>query len=79
MIQIDWEEYKEFKNNFTTAKELDNFAILLYFLKGYYNVKNIDTMFEILIADELSKMMLDKRGLYCADELEHYLLEIMRS
>ena len=79
MIQIDWEEYKQYKNDFQNAEKFDNFGILLYFLKNYYNIKNVETMFEVLVYDELSKMMLDKRDIFSANELESYLLELSRS
>ncbi len=78
MIQIDWEEYKLFKKEFQNPKNLDNFGVLLYFLKGYYNVRNVVEMYEILAFDELSKMMLEKRELVSSDDLEDFVNKMMR-
>ncbi len=70
MADINWTEYKEYKK-YTTKK--DNFAILLDFIKSYYNITNPFDIFEILGMDETAKMMLDKRDITNAEKLENYM------
>lgn len=69
--EIDWDEFKDYKKTLKTDK--DNFRILLDFIRSYYNMSNIYDMFNMLRADELAKMMLDKRGIDEAAKLESYL------
>ena len=72
MADINWAEYKEYKK-YTTKK--DNFAILLDFIKSYYNITNPFDIFEMLGADETAKMMLDKRNITDAEKLENYMYQ----
>ena len=72
MIDINWSEYKEYKK-YSTKK--DNFAILLDFIKSYYNITNPFDIFEILGADETAKMMLNKRNITDAEKLENYMYQ----
>jgi len=72
LVDINWAEYKEYKK-YTTKK--DNFAILLDFIKSYYNITNPFDIFEILGADETAKMMLDKRDITDAEKLENYMYQ----
>ena len=72
MADINWAEYKEYKK-YTTKK--DNFAILLDFIKSYYNITNPFDIFEILNEDETAKMMLDKRNITDAEKLENYMYQ----
>ncbi|WP_457749908.1 hypothetical protein [Sulfurimonas sp.] len=72
MADINWAEYKEYKK-YTTKK--DNFAILLDFVKSYYNMTNPFDMFDMLSEDETAKMMLDKRNITDAEKLENYILK----
>lgn len=69
--KIDWDEFKDYKKTLKTDK--DNFGILLDFIRSYYNLSNVYEMFNMLKADELAKMMLDKRGIDEAAKLESYL------
>lgn len=70
MADINWAEYKEYKK-YTTKK--DNFAILLDFIKSYYNITNPFDIFEMLGEDETAKMMLEKRDITDAEKLENYM------
>lgn len=70
MVNIDWDEYKEFK---LYSVRDDNFEILLDFLKSYYNLTNPYDIFEALEADDIAQMMLQKRDILDAEDLEHFL------
>ncbi|MEN4046902.1 MULTISPECIES: hypothetical protein [Sulfurimonas] len=72
MADINWNEYKEYKRY--TAKN-DNFAILLDFIKSYYNMTNPFEIFEILVQDETAKMMLDKRNITDPEKLENFMFQ----
>lgn len=71
MSRINWEEYKEFKKH--RSKKEDNFIILLYFIKSYYNVSRPIDIFDMLKEDDLAIMMLEKREISEAEGLEKYL------
>lgn len=71
MITINWDDYKHFKT--TEYVEGDNFDILLEFLKSYYNMKRPLEIFETLCEDELARMMLQKREIHDALDLEEYI------
>lgn len=71
MIRINWDDFKEYKRH--SHKE-DNFEILLDFFKSFYNLSNPYEIYESLAEDELSKMMLDKRSINDAEDMENYLL-----
>lgn len=70
MSQISWEEYKEYKQSSTHT---DNFNILLDFMKSYYAITNPSKMFAVLNDDDTARMMLDKREIKSASDLEEYL------
>jgi len=70
MIQINWDEYKEYKRS--SHKE-ENFEILLDFIKSYYNMTNPSDIYESLVNDTLAKMMLDKHDINDDEALENYL------
>ncbi len=76
MIRINWDEFKEFKKYRHNTG--DNFEALLEFIKSYYNIISPMEMYEILNADELAKMMLDKRDISEAEDLENYLFKIIQ-
>lgn len=73
MARIDWDEYKEYKK--LSVRE-DNFEILLEFIKSYYNMTNPSDIYEMLHADDIAQMMLDKRAIHDAEALENYLFKI---
>ena len=73
MIQIDWDEFKEYKK-FSVRK--DNFEILLEFIKSYYNVALPQDVYDMLHEDETAQMMLKKRSINDAVALENYLYKL---
>jgi hypothetical protein len=70
LVNIDWDEYKEFK---LYSVRDDNFEILLDFLKSYYNLTNAYDLFETLIEDDIAQMMLKKRSIADAASLERFM------
>jgi hypothetical protein len=70
LIKIDWDEYKEYKQH---SVRDDNFGVLLDFLKSYYNVTHPSDMYESLKEDDIAQMMLDKRDIKDAEDLERFL------
>ncbi len=69
-MKINWEEFKEYKQH---NKGKDNFYILLNFIRSYYNMHSPIDIYDILVMDELAKMMLEKREIIDAEGLEDYL------
>ena len=72
MINIDWDEFREYKKH---AHSTDNFEITLGFLKSYYNVVSPLDVFDSLINDDIGQMMLNKRDITCAEDLEPFLFK----
>lgn len=70
---IDWEEYKEFRR---LSLRDDKFVILLDFLKSYYNITNPYDVFDSLQADELGLLMMQKREIEDAQDLERFMRSI---
>ena len=77
-MKINWDEYKEYKASRTDITTLDNFQLLLEFIRSYYNINGAYEIFELLYSDQLSKMMLDKRDISRAEDLEVYLFKQLR-
>jgi len=73
LIKIDWDEYKEYKK--TSAKD-DNFGILLEFMKSYYNMSSPREIYDTLHEDDIAQMMLDKRNITDAEQLENFLYKV---
>jgi len=73
MSKINWDEYKNYKHERPHLKDLDNFEVLLEFLRSFYNKTSSFEVFDMLSEDELGKMMLDKRKLSKPEHLEDYL------
>ena len=70
MVQIDWDEYKEYKK---FATKNDNFEILIDFMKSYYNMNNPFDIYETFCEDETAQLMMQKRKIADAQGLESYL------
>lgn len=75
MAKIDWGEYKEFKKY--SMKE-DKLLILVDFMKSYYNITNAFDIFEYFREDEIAVMLLEKRKITDAEELENYIFQHMK-
>ena len=73
MAKINWDEYKNYKQERPQLKELDNFEVLLEFLRSFYNKTSSIEVFDMLHEDELGKMMLDKRKFTQPEHLEDLL------
>lgn len=73
MAKINWDEYKTYKYERDDKEPLDNFEILLEFLRSFYNKTSSFEVFDMLENDPLGKMMLDKREISRPDQLEDYL------
>ena len=71
MTRIDWDEFKDFKKY--SDKEGDNFEMLLYFLQSYYNMTSPKEMYDTMKADDIAPMMLEKRDINNAVDLESIL------
>lgn len=71
MIRIDWKEFKNFKQY--SEKEGDNFEMLLQFLQSYYNMTSPTEMYDTMQDDDIAPMMLEKRDINCATDLESIL------
>ena len=72
MVKINWDEYKVYKQD---SNKDDNFEILLDFIKSYYNMIGIFDIYDVLLNDELAKMMLEKRDIVDAEDLENYMFK----
>ncbi|MEA1920825.1 MAG: hypothetical protein U9N52_13375 [Campylobacterota bacterium] len=73
MTRINWDEYKAFKAEYDNPHGRDNFGLLIEFLKSFYNVNDIHDLYDSLLGDELSRMMLEKRRISNVVILEKYL------
>ena len=73
MSKINWEEFKVFKRDFKSKNNLDNFELLLEFLRSYYNKTSSFEVFDMLNSDSLSQMMLEKRDISTPEHLEDIL------
>jgi len=73
LITINWDEYKEYKKY--THRE-DNFAILLDFMKSYYNMSSPMDIYDVLSHDGTAQMMLNKRSITDAEGLENFLFKL---
>ncbi|MEN4052873.1 MULTISPECIES: hypothetical protein [Sulfurimonas] len=73
MIKINWDEYKEHKK-YSVRK--DNFEILLEFMKSFYNMNSPIDMFDIFVEDDIASMMLEKRNIKDAEDLENFLFKL---
>jgi hypothetical protein len=73
LSRINWDEYKEHKKY---SVRDDNFEILLEFMKSYYNMTSPYDMFEMLNEDDIAQMMLEKRSIADAEDLENFLIKI---
>ena len=73
VAKINWDEYKKYKRQRESVEELDNFEVLLEFLRSFYNKTSSFEVFDILEADSLGKMMLEKRDISKPEHLDEYL------
>lgn len=73
MQQINWNQFKFYKLERSTISGMDNFLVLIEFIRAHYNIVHIEDMYDLLADDELSAQMLEKRGIRNATALDDYL------
>lgn len=78
MTQINWNQFKVFKQEYSNRMGFDNFQLLLEFIRSVDNLISPDEMFDILMDDELSRQMVEKRGITDAIRLEEHLYQQYR-
>lgn len=74
MVRINWDEFKEFRAHRNSQD--DNFTTLIYFMKSYYNMSSPNDIFESLANDDVALMMLEKREISSALELENFIFNL---
>lgn len=73
MGQINWDQFKEYKQSRELPKDMDNFQVLLDFVHSFYNKRSPFEVFDFLVDDELARMMMEKRHIREAEDLEAYV------
>lgn len=76
MKQINWEQFKHYKQERPNPTGMDNFQLLIEFIRGYYNIVHIDDLFDMINEDDLSRQMLNKREITSSILLEEYLYRL---
>ena len=72
MIEFSWKEYKEFKEH---SSQTDKLKIAIDFMRSYYSISSSQEMFNILKADDIGIMMLDKRNINSSESLENFMYQ----
>lgn len=72
MVEFSWEEYKEFRQ---TTSQTDKLKIAIDFMRSYYNITHPREMFNMLHADDIGEMMLNKRDIKSPDQLESFMYQ----
>lgn len=72
MATFDWNEYKEFKK--FTNKE-DKLQVAIDFIRSYYNMSSPRDIYDMLAEDDIGKMMLEKREITEAEDLENFMFQ----
>ena len=70
MSGFDWDEFKEYKKY---NRKNDKLELAIDFIKSYYNIQSASSIFEILVNDEIGKMMLEKREISTPEGLENFM------
>ncbi|MCK9372632.1 MAG: hypothetical protein M0P91_05500 [Sulfuricurvum sp.] len=78
MTQINWNQFKVFKQEYSNRMGFDNFQLLLEFIRSVDNLISPDEMLDILMDDELSRQMVEKRGISDVIQLEEHLYQQYR-
>ena len=71
-IEIDWEEYKEFKEH---SHRKDKLHIVLDFIRSYYNINNPSDIFDMLRVDNVGQMFLERKDIKSAEDLETFMFK----
>lgn len=70
---INWDEFKKYKHERESAEKLDNFEMVIEFLRSFYNKSTSFEVFDTLVDDKIGKMMLEKRNISKPEGLDSYL------
>lgn len=73
MSVINWDEFKQYKHEREDIEKLDNFEMVLGFLRSFYNKSTSFEVFDTLVDDPIGKMMLEKRNITKPEGLDSYL------
>lgn len=73
MAQINWEQFKTYKQQRPNPQGLDNFQLLYEFIRSYFNFSHLEDIYDTLSEDPLSRQMLEKRGIGNTLQLEEYM------
>ncbi len=71
MVTIDWKEYKAYKAH--SHKE-DRLAILVDFLRSYYNMNNPNDIFDAIVKDDTGQMLLERKDISTVESFESFML-----
>jgi hypothetical protein len=77
MTKINWNQFKLFKQERPNPTGLDNFQLLLEFIRSVDNLISPDEIFDMLAEDDLSRQMLEKRGITGPGVLEEHLYKLL--
>ncbi|MDA3907811.1 MAG: hypothetical protein PF437_01860 [Sulfurimonas sp.] len=72
MAAFDWDEYREFKK--FSGKD-DKLEIAIDFIRSYYNMSNPRDIYDMMAEDDIGRMMLDKREITDAEDLENFMFQ----
>ncbi|MEA3523597.1 MAG: hypothetical protein U9R50_11580 [Campylobacterota bacterium] len=72
-MKINWNEFKAFKHEYDNPHGRDNFALLIEFLRSFYNVQDIHLLYDSLKNDDLALLMMKKRRISSVIILEKYM------
>ena len=72
MAKIDWDEYKEYKKHAVKENKL---AIVVDFLKSYYNMSNPRDIYEMLAGDGIGEMLLERNEIENVESLESFMFK----
>lgn len=78
MIRINWNQFKIFKQDRPNPTGLDNFQLLLEFIRSVDTLISPEHLYDMLAQDDLSRQMLEKRGIADFAGLEEYLYKMQR-
>jgi hypothetical protein len=76
MEQINWNQFKIFKQAYPNQTGLDNFQLLLHFILSVDKLISPNDILEMLTEDVLAQQMLEKRGITDSFGLEEYLYKL---
>ena len=73
MLQINWNEYKEYRKY---SSKKDKLQLAIDFMRSYYNMNSPIDIYDALAFDDIGKMLLDKRDIVDAEGLETFMFKL---